>query len=56
MPPLFINVGQGREGDLVNYRVLGQRMVVDRLFDAAELRLGDGTGRQKVRLERLARP
>ena len=56
MPPLFINVGQGREGDLVNYRGLGQRMVVDRLFDTAELRLGEGPARQKVRLERLARP
>lgn len=38
-PPLFV---QGPEGlELVNYRVVGSRYVVDRLFEAAELRLGD---------------
>ena len=38
-PPLFV---VGREGgaELVNYRVRGRFYVVDRLFDAAELRLG----------------
>lgn len=52
MPPLFINAGRGREGELVNYRVNGQRMIVDRLFDRAELRLGDRRGQQRVRIER----
>ncbi|MBL8552278.1 MAG: P-type conjugative transfer protein TrbG [Hyphomonadaceae bacterium] len=38
LPPLFVITPEGAE--LVNYRVEGQRYVVDRLFDAAELRLG----------------
>lgn len=38
-PPLFIR--HGGEAQLVNYRVRGNRYVVDRLFDAADLRLGD---------------
>lgn len=38
MPPLFVITGEGAE--ITNYRVQGQRMVVDRLFDRAELRLG----------------
>ena len=38
MPPLFVVTGEGAE--LVNYRVQGQRMIVDRIFDRAELRLG----------------
>jgi type IV secretion system protein VirB9 len=38
MPPLFIITGEGAE--ITNYRVQGQRMIVDRLFDRAELRLG----------------
>lgn len=38
MPPLFVVTGEGAE--IANYRVQGQRMIVDRLFDRAELRLG----------------
>ncbi|HVI97540.1 MAG TPA: P-type conjugative transfer protein TrbG [Sphingomonas sp.] len=38
-PPLFV-VGPNDEAQLVNYRVAGRFYVVDRLFDAAELRLG----------------
>ncbi len=38
MPPLFVITGEGAE--LVNYRVQGQRYMVDRTFDVAELRLG----------------
>ena len=37
-PPLFIL--NGKDAQLVNYRVQGRFYVVDRLFDAAELRLG----------------
>ncbi|PZO46949.1 MAG: P-type conjugative transfer protein TrbG [Alphaproteobacteria bacterium] len=38
MPPLFVITGEGAE--ITNYRVQGQRYVVDRPFDRAELRLG----------------
>jgi type IV secretion system protein VirB9 len=38
-PPLFLVDGKGT-ASLVNYRVQGRFYVVDRLFDAAELRLG----------------
>lgn len=38
MPPLFVITPDGAE--LVNYRVQGQRYMVDRIFDVAELRLG----------------
>lgn len=38
MPPLFVVTGEGAE--LVNYRVQGQRYLVDRVFERAELRLG----------------
>jgi type IV secretion system protein VirB9 len=39
-PPLFV-VGAKGDAQLVNYRVSGRFYVVDRLFDAAELRLGE---------------
>lgn len=39
MPPLWV-VGPQGDGQLVNYRVNGAYMIVDRLFAAAELRLG----------------
>ncbi len=39
-PPLFV-VGSGGKAELVNYRVRGRYYVVDRLFDTAELRLGE---------------
>lgn len=55
MPPLFVNAGRGRQGELVNYRVSGQRMIIDRLFDQAELRLGNQRNQQRVRIERTAR-
>lgn len=38
-PPLFV-MGAGGSADLVNYRVRGRYYIVDRLFAAAELRLG----------------
>ena len=41
MPPLFIIGPAGKTSELVNYRVRGSHMIVDRLFAAAELRLGD---------------
>ena len=39
-PPLFIR-GEGGRAELLNYRLRGRYYVVDRLFSAAELRLGE---------------
>ncbi|WP_308720785.1 P-type conjugative transfer protein TrbG [Komagataeibacter xylinus] len=50
MPPLWV-VGPQGDGQLVNYRVRGNRMIVDRLFAAAELRLG-AKHQQVVRIVR----
>jgi type IV secretion system protein VirB9 len=50
MPPLWI-VGADGGSELVNYRVRGRYIVVDRLFAAAELRLG-GAEQQVVRISR----
>jgi len=51
MPPLFV-IGAGGDGELVNYRVNGHHMIVDRLFAAAELKMGDKPSTQRVRIER----
>ena len=40
LPPLWV-IGAEGNGQLVNYRVKGSYMIVDRLFAAAELKLGD---------------
>ena len=56
MPPLFVNGPDGKPTSLVNYRVSGQRIVVDRLFEKAELKLGRGWSQQKVDIERVRRP
>ncbi len=50
-PPLFV-VGPTGEAELVNYRVRGRFYVVDRIFDAAELRLGTSK-QQVVRIARV---
>ncbi|GGO91616.1 P-type conjugative transfer protein TrbG [Stakelama pacifica] len=52
MPPLFVT-GAAGNAELVNYRVHGRYMVVDRLFAAAELRLGDRRSEQRVRIVRV---
>ncbi len=51
MPPLFV-VGPTGGSELVNYRVQGNYYIVDRLFAAAELRLGGKGGQQVVRIVR----
>ena len=51
MPPLFVTGPKG-EAELVNYRVDGRYMLVDRLFERAELRLGAGKSARSVRIER----
>jgi type IV secretion system protein TrbG len=50
MPPLWV-IGAEGGAELVNYRVQRNHMIVDRLFAAAELRLG-GDRQQKVRIVR----
>ena len=52
MPPLFVVGPEGKTSDLVNYRVRGNHMIVDRLFAAAELRFGEGLFQQRVRIVR----
>lgn len=53
LPPLFVLDEAGR-AELLNYRVVGGRMVADRLFDRAELRLGDKRSKRRVRITRVA--
>lgn len=50
MPPLFV-IGPDGKTELVNYRAYGNVLIVDRLFAAAELRLG-GEHQQRVRIIR----
>ncbi len=50
MPPLFI-IGPDGKAEIVNYRSYGNVLIVDRLFAAAELRLGV-ENQQKVRIVR----
>jgi type IV secretion system protein VirB9 len=50
LPPLFV-IGAKGDGQLVNYRFRSPYYIVDRLFGAAELRLGGDKG-DVVRIER----
>ncbi len=50
MPPLFV-LGADGNTEIVNYRAYNNVLIVDRLFAAAELRLG-GEHQQKVRIVR----
>lgn len=52
-PPLFV-LGVDGAAELVNYRVAGRYYVVDRLFAAAELRLG-GKKQKVVRIKRTGK-
>lgn len=52
MPPLFI-LGADGGAELVNYRVRGRYIVVDRLFGTAELRLGTKKTEQHVTIRRV---
>ena len=53
MPPLFV-IGSDGEPEIVNSRIYQNVLIVDRLFGAAELRLGSGNRRQTVRIVRMA--
>ncbi|WP_198283237.1 P-type conjugative transfer protein TrbG [Sphingomonas sp. PAMC 26617] len=52
LPPLFL-LGEKNKAELVNYRVSGRYLIVDRLFTVAELRLG-AKKQQVVRITRMA--
>ena len=51
MPPLFV-IGSEGELQIVNSRIHQNVLIVDRLFGAAELRLGSGDRQQTVRIVR----
>jgi type IV secretion system protein TrbG len=53
MPPLFMTGVDGNL-ELVNFRVRGPWMIVDRLFERAELRLGGGKHAQVVQIMRTS--
>ncbi len=55
LPPLFV-IGADKKAALVNYRVRGRFMIVDTLFDRAELRLGAGSSARRVQLLRTRSP
>ncbi|APX23915.1 type IV secretion system protein VirB9 [Salipiger profundus] len=52
MPPLFV-LGSDGEPEIVNSRIHRNVLIVDRLFGAAELRLGAGDRQQVVRIVRM---
>lgn len=54
MPPIFV-VGPEGEPEIVNSRIHDTILIVDRLFGAAELRLGGGDRQQTVRIVRTDR-
>ena len=51
MPPIFV-LGADGEAQIVNSRIHQHILIVDRLFGAAELRLGSGNRQQVVRIVR----
>lgn len=54
LPPLYRLGVDGKSTEIINYRVVGRRIVVERLFDRAEMRLGIKRQAQRVRLIRQA--
>ncbi len=54
LPPLFAIGPDGKGAELINVQVDGGRMVVDRLLDRAELRLGQGRSARRVSILREA--
>ena len=52
MPPIFV-IGSDGEPQIVNSRIHQNILIVDRLFGAAELRLGSGDRQQTVRILRI---
>ncbi len=52
MPPLFV-LGADGEPEIANSRIYRNILIVDRIFAAAELRLGSGDRQQTVRIVRI---
>ena len=52
LPPLFL-IGANGQAELVNYRVQNNFLIVDRLLDRAEMRLGEKGHQKVVRIRRL---
>ena len=52
MPPLFV-LGSDGEPEIVNSRIYRNILIVDRIFAAAELRLGSGDRQQTLRIVRI---
>ncbi|MCL4069489.1 TrbG/VirB9 family P-type conjugative transfer protein [Pseudomonas sp. GX19020] len=52
MPPIFV-LGPDGKPQITNSRVHRDILIVDRLFGAAELRLGSGRRQQVVRILRV---
>lgn len=52
MPPIFV-IGPEGEAQIANTRIYRHILIVDRLFGAAELRLGSGDRQQRVRIVRI---
>ena len=52
MPPIFV-LGSDGEPQIVNSRIHQNILIVDRMFGAAELRLGSGDRQQTVRIVRI---
>lgn len=53
LPPFFV-LGEDGAAELVNYRISGRYLIVDRLFERGELRLGTGRRQQSVRMTNRA--
>jgi type IV secretion system protein VirB9 len=51
--PVLVAVGPDGKPEMVNYRVKGNTYIADRLFDRAELVLGNGKKAQKVEIVRV---
>lgn len=51
MPPIFA-LGEQGAAELLNFRVHGRYLLVDRLFDRAVLRLGTGKAVREIKIER----
>jgi type IV secretion system protein VirB9 len=51
--PVLVALGADGKPEMVNYRVKGNTYVADRLFDRAELVLGNGKKAQKVEIVRV---
>lgn len=54
LPPLYRLGPDGKSAELINYHVEGRALIVDRLFDSAELRLGAKRSSSRVRITRTA--